>query len=266
MQANKYTGAVDNTYHCPYCNCDVLLESSHPYWIPLKKIREFEDIAKFNDCFTFPYSEIIDSNVPFWIARCIACKQYIIFKREEKISRQIYSDVTGESACEDMSEDMRKDSEKIYGGTLVPKREETFQQIYPEVIVGEPASEDMPEDMKKDFEEARQIAAKSPRAAIALLRLVLQKLGTQLTGKDKIKDSVDAMIQQGFSPTQCKMFDTARIIGNNSVHPGSLNVDEDPELVTITFKFINLLVERLITLPKNVETLYSKCPEKQRRI
>ena len=226
MQANKYTGAVDNTYHCPYCNCDVLLESSHPYWIPLKKIRDFEDIAKFNDCFTFPYSEIIDSNVPFWIARCVACRQYIVFKKEDK----------------------------------------SFQQIYPEVIVGEPASEDMPEDMKKDFEEARQIAAKSPRAATALLRLVLQKLGTQLTGKDKIADSIDAMIQQGFSPTQCKMFDTARIIGNHSSHPGSLNVDEDPELVSIMFRFINLLVEQLITLPKTVEAFHSKCPEKQRRI
>src|SRR5688572_19219584 len=48
--------------------------------------------------------------------------------------------------------------------------------IYPSILTAPSAHDDMPAAVRADYEEARIIAAPSPRGAAALLRLAIQRL------------------------------------------------------------------------------------------
>ena len=52
-----------------------------------------------------------------------------------------------------------------------------------------------------------------------------------------------------------------RVIGNNAVHPGVIDVDDNPEMVLGLFKIVNLIVETMITTPKEINEMYQNLPE-----
>src|SRR5258708_22812888 len=93
---------------------------------------------------------------------------------------------------------------------------------------------DMPEDVADDYNEARAIFVSSPRSSAALLRLALQKLCKHLgePGKD-LNTDIGALVAKGL-PTQIQQaLDVIRVIGNNAVHPGQIDIREEKELVLI---------------------------------
>ena len=55
--------------------------------------------------------------------------------------------------------------------------------------------------------------------------------------------------------------DYCRVIGNNAVHPGEINIDDDPNVAHSMFEMINFIVEDRITRPKKIAELYSALPE-----
>ena len=122
------------------------------------------------------------------------------------------------------------------------------RMVYPNVAGGPLPNPDMPATALPDYEEARAILAASPRGACALLRLVVQKLCVELgePGKDLNKDIGKLVAQRGLLPGVQKALDTVRVIGNESVHPGELDVKDSPEIAGALFAVINLIVERLI--------------------
>jgi hypothetical protein len=119
----------------------------------------------------------------------------------------------------------------------------------------------MPTNVKEDFIEARNIVNASPRAATALLRLALQKLMVHLgeSGKN-INDDIANLVKKGLSPTIQKALDAVRVVGNNAVHPGELDLKDDNETAVALFGLVNLIVNARITQPKEVDELYSKIP------
>jgi len=136
------------------------------------------------------------------------------------------------------------------------------ESIYPISRKGPIPAIDMPEDIKKDFEEARLVAQFSPRAAAALLRLALQKLCEQLSGqKGDINKSIKKLVENGLSSRLQKAFEIVRIAGNNAVHPGELNLDDDPKIVGTLWGLINMIVEKMITEQKEIDAIYDKMPE-----
>ncbi len=135
--------------------------------------------------------------------------------------------------------------------------------VYPTTLpTGPEPNPDLPEDVRNDYEEARLIAATSPRGAAALLRLAIQKLCIHLGGKGKHLDTdIAQLVTQGLSEDVQMMLDSIRVIGNNAVHPGEIDVQERGDLVLPLFGLVNEIADELITRPRRRREIYERLPE-----
>ena len=99
---------------------------------------------------------------------------------------------------------------------------------------------DLPTDIQADYEEAGAILALSPRGAAALLRLGIQKLCKHLGGKGKnINDDVALLVKNGLPKQVQQALDSIRVIGNDAVHPGQLDLRDDSGTAERLFKLVN---------------------------
>lgn len=139
--------------------------------------------------------------------------------------------------------------------------------IDPSLAVAPAAHEDMPDEIRRDFNEARQVAAQSPRSACALLRLATEKLCIHLKAKgSKLDDRIGNLVKEGILPRQIqRAFDTVRITGNSAVHPGELHGDDDQETATSLFRLVNRMVDGTITATKEIDELFERLPEGARK-
>ena len=136
--------------------------------------------------------------------------------------------------------------------------------VSPDIQVSLP-NKDLDDDIKKDYREAAFILRKSPRAAAALLRLAMQKLCKQLGAEGKsIHNDIIALSQKGLPEGVLEAMDSVRIIGNEAVHPGEIDLRDDVETATEMFSLVNLVAEKMLTYPKKVKALHGSLPEKKR--
>lgn len=126
--------------------------------------------------------------------------------------------------------------------------------------------EDMPQTLIDDYLEAREIVNLSPRGSTALLRLVLQKLMVELgeSGRDLNKD-IGSLVQKGLPEEIQQALDIIRVIGNESVHPGELDLRDDQETALQLFQLINFIIEERISRKKRISSLFSLLPEGKRK-
>lgn len=139
--------------------------------------------------------------------------------------------------------------------------------IHPVASVAPQAVEDMPPDIAADFNEAREVLGKSPRASAALLRLVIQKLCIYLGGSGKYLDEdIKKLVEEMALPTKiAEALRVVRIIGNNAVHPGLLDLNDKREIALELFRIVNLIVEAMITMPKKIDQLSKELPPKPQK-
>lgn len=131
------------------------------------------------------------------------------------------------------------------------------QMVYPINSIAPLPNSEMQGEILKDYEEARSIVELSPRGAVALLRLVVQKLCLQLGEKGKnINDDIANLVKNGLPETMQKALDSVRVIGNQAVHPGVLDLSDDRETAYKLFRFVNLIVQYMITQPKEINEVY----------
>jgi hypothetical protein len=133
--------------------------------------------------------------------------------------------------------------------------------IYPQNSIVEPANLDLPQDIIDDYNEAAMVLNLSPRSSAALLRLGIQKLCKFLgePGKD-INTDIKNLVVKGLPPKVQEALDSVRVIGNESVHPGELNLKDNREIANKLFKLVNFIATKLITEPKEIDDLYSSLP------
>ena len=129
-----------------------------------------------------------------------------------------------------------------------------------------PPNIDLPDDVRLDYEEAGRILNLSPRGAAALLRLAIQKLCAALGEKGKkIDDDIKSLVNKGLKPLVRKALDAVRVIGNEAVHPGTLDLKDDRDTATKLFDLVNIIAEQMTSIPKHVEEVYAKIPEEKRK-
>ncbi len=137
---------------------------------------------------------------------------------------------------------------------------------FPMAMEGPPPNPDLPEEVRRDYEEAGRILNPSPRGSAALLRLAIQKLCAALGegGKD-INADIAALVRKGLSPLVQKALDSVRVVGNEAVHPGMLDLKDDRDTATRLFDLVNIVAEQMISNPKHVQELYERLPEDKRK-
>jgi hypothetical protein len=134
--------------------------------------------------------------------------------------------------------------------------------VYPDSSLAPLPNDDLPPDIVADFEEARSIVQRSPRGAAALFRLCIQKLCIYLGEPGKnINDDIASLVKKGLNPKVQKSLDIVRVIGNESVHPGTIDLRDKPETAVQLATLINLVADVMITQPKMVDKLYNGLPQ-----
>ena len=89
----------------------------------------------------------------------------------------------------------------------------------------------------------------------------MQKLCIQLGEKgENINADIKSLVGKGLNPLVQKSLDALRITGNNAVHPGEINLSEEPERVLKLFDLINFIADKMITEPKEIESFYGTLP------
>ncbi|HUJ10269.1 MAG TPA: DUF4145 domain-containing protein [Verrucomicrobiae bacterium] len=137
--------------------------------------------------------------------------------------------------------------------------------IYPNDSGIVPPNPDLSEEIKADYNEAAGIVNRSPRGAMALLRLCVQKLCRQLGQPgDNLNEDIRNLVGQGLNRRIQQALDSVRVIGNNAVHPGELDVSDNREIAVELFKLINLIADKMITEPRMAEEIYNSLPQSAR--
>ena len=134
--------------------------------------------------------------------------------------------------------------------------------VYPDIIA-EAANADMPDSVKQLYDEAGLVYNKSPRAACALLRLAVDRLCNELGENDRdINKNIGALVEKGLPKSIQQALDVVRVVGNKAVHPGQISFDVDDKGTAIMLmRLLNIIVERMISEPKEIGSLYQELPE-----
>ncbi|HBH1340092.1 TPA: DUF4145 domain-containing protein [Clostridioides difficile] len=134
--------------------------------------------------------------------------------------------------------------------------------IFPEKSTIVEPSKDMPEQVKEIYEEARNVYSKSPKASAALLRLALQYLCKELgeSGKN-INSDIANLVKKGLNSDVQKVLDIIRVVGNEAVHPGTIDLDDNSEIAFNLFSLMNFIVSETITRPREIAKLFDYLPD-----
>ena len=138
--------------------------------------------------------------------------------------------------------------------------------VHPQTGGAPPANPDLTDDIRRDYDEANSILDKSPRGAAALIRLAIQKLCDERGQRGKsLDDAIKGLADQGLNARVQKALHTVRVIGNNAVHPGKMDLRDDRESAESLFRLLNMIATRLISDPKEIDTIYKNLPEHERK-
>jgi hypothetical protein len=129
--------------------------------------------------------------------------------------------------------------------------------VYPKKTSVDIPNPDMEQEIQDLYNEAALILMDSPKGAAALLRLALQKLLLQIGETERnIDKNIKSLVAKGLNQKIQKALDFVRVVGNEAVHPGEINLDDNKEIAVSLFKILNLIANDMITIPKEMDELY----------
>ena len=138
--------------------------------------------------------------------------------------------------------------------------------IYPPIMTGPTPNPDLSDDVQRDYEEARRILDQSPRGAAALLRLAVEKICIELGAQGgTIDQRIASLVSKGLPEEVQQALDAVRVIGNEAIHPGQVDIRDDRETASKLFELVNFIVCDRITRPKQIAGVYGMIPESKRK-
>jgi hypothetical protein len=138
------------------------------------------------------------------------------------------------------------------------------RMVYPARAAVPIPNTDLPDDVRADYNEAANVLPFSPRSTAALMRLALQKLVESFGYPGGLDESIKTMVEKGLPVTIQQSLDALRVIGNNAVHPGELDLRDDATTASALFGLLNLIADYTISQPKRIADIYAKLPETSR--
>jgi hypothetical protein len=140
------------------------------------------------------------------------------------------------------------------------------QMLYPDGYAP-PPNEDLNDEIKRDYLEARSIVNKSSRGAAALLRLCIEKLCDDLRAQGKdLNEKIGYLVREkNLHKTIQRSLDLVRVVGNEAVHPGTMDLRDDKGTALRLFGLINLIAGTMITLPKQIQDMFDKLPDGKKK-
>ena len=76
-----------------------------------------------------------------------------------------------------------------------------------------------------------------------------------------INDDIGSLVTKGLDVRVKQALDVVRVIGNDAVHPGQIDLRDDRATAESLFGLVNLIAEKTISEPKHVEELFAGLPE-----
>lgn len=76
-----------------------------------------------------------------------------------------------------------------------------------------------------------------------------------------INDDIGSLVKKGLPIEVQQALNYCRVIGNNGVHPGEIELTSNPEISHSLFEMLNFIVEDRISRPKKVAALYNILPQ-----
>lgn len=138
--------------------------------------------------------------------------------------------------------------------------------IYPPIMTGPSPNPDLSEDVQRDYEEARRILDQSPRGAAALLRLAVEKICIELGAQGgNIDQRIASLVSKGLPEEVQQALDAVRVIGNEAVHPGQVDIRDDRDTASKLFELVNFIAYDRISRPKQIAGVYGMIPEGKRK-
>lgn len=135
--------------------------------------------------------------------------------------------------------------------------------IYP-IGRGPLPNPDMPPEIQYDFLEARTIIDLSPRGSAALLRLALQKLMPHFGEKgNNINDDIKILVTKGLDIQIQEAMDALRVVGGESVHPGTLDMKDDTSTALALSELTNIIIHEMISKRKEIKRVYDILPKEK---
>jgi hypothetical protein len=80
-----------------------------------------------------------------------------------------------------------------------------------------------------------------------------------------LNNDIKKLVAKGLDPTVQRSLDIVRVIGNESVHPGTIDLNDDRETALRLFDLVNAIADQMLSHPKKVQEMYAKPPEAKRK-
>lgn len=135
------------------------------------------------------------------------------------------------------------------------------KMVYPIMRTAPPPNEDLPQEIKDDYNEARDIADRSPRAACALLRLCIEKIcNEKVSGSGNLNEKIGKLVDQGLDSRIQRALDAVRVIGGQAIHSLVMDLKDDKDTAKSLFEVVNLVANWAYTQDKKISKIYDSLP------
>jgi hypothetical protein len=73
--------------------------------------------------------------------------------------------------------------------------------------------------------------------------------------RKNLNEDIASLVKDGLDPDVQRALDIVRVVGNDAVHPGEMNLNDDREAAAKLFDLVNYIADDRLTRPKKVAAL-----------